>query len=401
MEIRNRGTRVDGSIIWQARYYDPNDSTRRIEKTFRKKQDAKNWLTAQKASALEGTHIDPRKGDLKLSQLADQYRETWTDLEPKTRTGYESILNRHVLPTFGSKRLIRISPQAVQRYVNELNAAEYAPNTIRRIYGVLNQLLALAQRRRYIAINPCDAVKLPKKAGRRRQIKILPLTDAQVVALANAIDAQYRLAVLLDAYMGLRAGELWALRRDDIDLLRGTLTVDEALSEVTAESAEQVPESERLTDSLIVKGTKTDQTRVLTFAGVLEGRACRAPSPAARRRRCPLVHLRHGGRLPGPAEQLLQAFVQARRLSLAPGGPVRAALPRPPPYVRGVGDRARRAPVPDQDASRPRGHSDDAEHLRAPVPEHGIGARRSDGRPLPAGNRGAGIERRGVPSIAT
>ena len=54
-----------------------------------------------------------------------------------------------------------------------------------------------------------------------------------------------RLAVLPDAYMGLRAGELWALRRDDVDLLRGTLTVDEALSEVTAESAEQVPESER------------------------------------------------------------------------------------------------------------------------------------------------------------
>jgi integrase len=96
------------------------------------------------------------------------------------------------------------------------------------------------------------------------------LTDRQVLALANAIDVQCRLAVLLDAYTGLRAGEPWALRRDDIDLSRGTLTVDEAQSEVTAEAAEQVSESGRLTDSYIVKGTKTDQTRVLTLPKFLK-----------------------------------------------------------------------------------------------------------------------------------
>jgi integrase len=163
---------------------------------------------------------------------------------------------------------VRISPQAIQRYVNELNE-DYAPNTIRRIYGVLNQLLRLAEQRRYIALNPCDAVKLPKKRGRRREITIQPLTHEQVRALVAAIDPQYRLAILLDAYLGLRAGELWALRRDDIDLLRGQLRVDEALSEVPTATTEQVPEEERLSDSLIVKGTKTDATRTLRLPDFL------------------------------------------------------------------------------------------------------------------------------------
>src|SRR4051794_33998834 len=205
-EIRNRGKRADGSVRWEARYYGPDGE--RIPKTFRTKQEAKNWLNRQQAAKLDGLHIDPRKGDLKLVDVADEYRETWTDLEPKTRAGYESILNRHLIGPgdpatdtpaghFRAYKLARISPKVVQRYVNELGADGYAPNTIRRIFGVLNQLLRLAVERRYIAVNPCDAVKLPKKRGKRREISITPLTHEQVRALSNKIDERWRVAVLL------------------------------------------------------------------------------------------------------------------------------------------------------------------------------------------------------------
>lgn len=40
------------------------------------------------------------------------------------------------------------------------------------------------------------------------------------------------MAVYVAAYCGLRARALGALRRDDVDLLNGRLTVDEALKEV-------------------------------------------------------------------------------------------------------------------------------------------------------------------------
>lgn len=43
----------------------------------------------------------------------------------------------------------------------------------------------------------------------------------------------YRVPVYVAAWCGLRAGELWALRRDDVDLLR----VNEAIKEVTTEQA--------------------------------------------------------------------------------------------------------------------------------------------------------------------
>lgn len=53
------------------------------------------------------------------------------------------------------------------------------------------------------------------------------------------------------------------LRRRDIDLLRGELLVDEAIKEVNAKESSRVPESKRLSPSLIVGKTKTHETRRL------------------------------------------------------------------------------------------------------------------------------------------
>lgn len=89
----------------------------------------------------------------------------------------------------------------------------------------------MAVQRRYITANPCDPVRLPKKpAGRSKRMLIL--TPEEVSALAEAIDPHYRTATYVAAYCGLRAGELWAQRRRDVDLMHGVLRVEQALKEV-------------------------------------------------------------------------------------------------------------------------------------------------------------------------
>jgi integrase len=81
----------------------------------------------------------------------------------------------------------------------------------------------------YIKVNPCAGVRgLPRPAHR----EMLFLTADEVRALAEAIDAQYRVLVYLAAYTGLRASEIGALRWRSVDLLHGTLTVCEALKDV-------------------------------------------------------------------------------------------------------------------------------------------------------------------------
>jgi integrase len=53
--------------------------------------------------------------------------------------------------------------------------------------------------------------------------------------LAAAIDPHYRVLIYTAAYTGLRAGELWGLRRMDVDLLRGVLHVRQTVKRDTAQ----------------------------------------------------------------------------------------------------------------------------------------------------------------------
>jgi integrase len=82
--------------------------------------------------------------------------------------------------------------------VNDL-ADRLAPNTVRRVMDVLRNVLRVAVERRYLALSPADAAKLPRKGG-GRNIEITPLTHEEVGALVAALPEEWRLPVLLDAY---------------------------------------------------------------------------------------------------------------------------------------------------------------------------------------------------------
>lgn len=194
---------------------------------------------------------------------------------------------------------------------------------------VVRGVLALAAARRYVPTSAAAGVELePKGDG----VEINPLTHAEVRALLAALPEQWRLPVLLDVYTGLRAGELWALRRRDVDALRGELLVDEAIKEVTAAGAAKVPDAQRITPSLIVGPTKTYAKRKVSVPAFLRDElAAHLGRSLPRRRRPGSVHLYDADRRAGPPQPVLQACVLARRPAGVPGS--RAPLPRPPPHA--------------------------------------------------------------------
>jgi integrase len=227
----NKRTYPDGRMTWRARYPDPTrGGKKQIERQFGTRREAEKWLTSQKAAIQRGEHIDPRDNHRLFEQVAEAWRATWLDLEPKTKAGYQAILRRHVLPRWNGVRIGAVTPEAIQEWVNELSTGRQ-PNTVRRIYSVLRAVLKVAVERRYLLANPCDAVRLPRAPAVTTDQRMI-LTAAEVTALANAITPRYRVLVYAAAYTGLRAGELGALRRRDVDLLHGTLNVERALKDV-------------------------------------------------------------------------------------------------------------------------------------------------------------------------
>jgi integrase len=81
-------------------------------------------------------------------------------------------------------------------------------------YSLLRTILGTAVKDDLIAANPCRIEKAGQ-AARQRPINVA--TDDDLAAIADAMPAQYALAVHLAAFCALRFGELAELRRRDVD----------------------------------------------------------------------------------------------------------------------------------------------------------------------------------------
>ncbi|MGO1226915.1 MAG: tyrosine-type recombinase/integrase [Brachybacterium sp.] len=104
-------------------------------------------------------------------------------------------------------------------------------------YRLLHTILAQAVTDGLIAANPARV----KGASTVDHPERLPLTPEQVSALAEAITPRYRAAVLVAAWSGLRPGEVFALRRGDVDPEARTVTVRRTLVEIAGEATRYGP----------------------------------------------------------------------------------------------------------------------------------------------------------------
>lgn len=248
------------TIKWRARYPDPTrGGTAQIERTFRTRREAERWLTHQQSAVHQGTHIDPATGGQRLGVVVDAWRATWLDLEPKTKAGYESILNRHVLPRWRDARVGAVDAPAIQTWINEL-AATRSRETVTKIYNVLRLVMRYAIAMRYRSDDPCAAVKLPSSRKEPKR-EMLFLTPAEVATLADAITPRFKLMVYVSSYIGLRAGEVEAVRRKDVDLLHARVSVVLALKDINT-SSEHIADEEK---GLIFGPPKNGETRVLVI----------------------------------------------------------------------------------------------------------------------------------------
>jgi integrase len=219
---------------WRARYPKPNAvrPTDQIEKTFDRKRDADAWLVAQLSSVSTGMHIAPSEGERRLRDVYDVWRETrWPGLEPKTTARYGQVWRTYLDPEFGGRKLNAISRELVRRYFAKLSHDGKAPGTIRKVHAVLSAILSEAVELGYLKVNPAAGVKGLPRAPHR---EMLFLTAEEVRALAEGITPYYRVLIYMAAYTGLRSSELAGLRWRNVDLLHGTLTVEEALKEIGA-----------------------------------------------------------------------------------------------------------------------------------------------------------------------
>jgi integrase len=126
-----------------------------------------------------------------------------------------------------------VLPSELQGWVSD-RAKVLAPSTLRQVVGLVRSVYSAAVVDRLVTSSPATRLTLPSMHRER----VVPLTVDQVRALAAVMAPHYWAMVIAQAALGLRLGELLALRVDDVDFLRRTVRVEH---QVAQKSRELVP----------------------------------------------------------------------------------------------------------------------------------------------------------------
>jgi integrase len=224
---------------WRARYRGPDGRVR--SRSFDRKVDADRWIHTQLVRIDRGDWTDPAAGDVTLAEWSERWLRSLA-LKETTRAEYESLLRSRILPEFGSVPINRITPAAIREWSASMTAAGLSASRVRAAKGRLAQCLQVAVVDGLLLRNPADGVSTPPV--RRRAQRFLYVDD--VAALAAAAEARQHtggLVVEVLAYVGLRWGELVALRRSRVDVLRRRIDVAESATEIGARLSWSTPKS--------------------------------------------------------------------------------------------------------------------------------------------------------------
>lgn len=220
------------------------DGTER-SRTFRTKKEAERYERAQHTAVDQGLWVDPRSGRVILTAWVGEWQRTVVHLRPTTRRIYDANLRNHILPVLGDVELGKLTPSMLRAWLAGLttklghHGQPLALGSVAQAYRTLNRVLSAAVDNELLGRNPLRGVRPPRVEAEPMRF----LSHDEVATLASVIDSRYRALVLIAAYSGLRAGELIALRRKNMDLLRRTITVVEQVQYISGRHVVSVPKS--------------------------------------------------------------------------------------------------------------------------------------------------------------
>lgn len=188
-------------------------------------------------------------------QLADgrQTLATWLDawlheratdpdspIKAKTEADYAYKLG-YASAQIGHLAIADITIDDIDETIRTLRHS-LAATTTSQIRNLLDQAFTEAVRRRYIPFSP--AVKTTRKTKQPRKKTPIRLTFQEAATLLQTTtDPRLHTMLWLLLCLPLRAGEILGLRRSDLDLANGTLTINQAAIDLRGKVAISTPKT--------------------------------------------------------------------------------------------------------------------------------------------------------------
>lgn len=159
-------------------------------------------------------------------------------VRPLSLSHYYRDSRLHIWPYFEGYTLREVTPRHIHDWQRALTRKGLCPKSVGRIRGLLGRAFRQAEAWDMVSRNPVSSVRAPRVT--ERTFTVWTPDEAKKFlqwASATPYHAWYATAL----YMGLRLGEMLALRWEDVDLEGGVLTVQAQIAGKGPQCGERVP----------------------------------------------------------------------------------------------------------------------------------------------------------------
>lgn len=230
----------NGQTKWLVRVWMNGRDSKRVSKRFDRRQDAEQFLLNVQ-NELKERKVNPYKPSFEDRTFGEE-AEAWIQggeirFSPGTFLK-ASVIVQNLLPEYGDIPLSRFSPQVISRFQHAEKLKGLEDATVNRKCQVIMAILNHAVKQRRIPYNPAQGFTKLKEA--QKEAKYWSREEAsEFLAKMNAkypFDSPRRwiyVAYLVALNTGLRSGEIWGLKPEDLSPIANVITVSRQLNAVT------------------------------------------------------------------------------------------------------------------------------------------------------------------------
>lgn len=229
-----RGRRVKRS--WRP---EPGWSTRTIERELQKFcANLENELAAKTVLTKQEEKDRARRAALEAAKLKTlrQYAEgvymptKAATLSENSRSSYQRNLDVHILPALGDFLMADIASAMISKLLLDFQKSGHAHASAVKLYNILNGIFQMAFLDDTIKTNPMLKVKRPspRKDEKAQDEPKKAYTVQQLAYILQCLEGEplkWMTYIRLVADTGARRGEACALEWQDIDWIKGTITI--------------------------------------------------------------------------------------------------------------------------------------------------------------------------------
>ena len=195
---------------WGCRFY--IDGRRRAVYGLTK-AEAVDKMRREQRRAAEG--LKPTEGRLTFAAFAARWLVMDHDVRPATLARYAALLDRHILPVIGGRKLVEVQPDDVRQVLAKMKLGGLSPTSQSHVRAVIRLVLGQAVRDGLVSRNVASREFVTMKTPQPRRVRAR--TDAEMRAILAAVDGDRLTPVYrFVAATGCRLGEALGLRWRDV-----------------------------------------------------------------------------------------------------------------------------------------------------------------------------------------